>query len=655
MSVEKMYMVNMIGSFLDFEKLTKNLALEGYIHPVNALQEIDSSDFSLETSEDNIEALMDVSYIRPYIYDREFSLNLKHLEKLEEQRAHFNIPKEDFMDVIYDYELIEKETEELYSEFDELHKEYEALNERAQYLESTHQAFDFLKDASFKLEDMSHMKNFKVGLYKVNKENMNKIRANYENIPSAVTTVHKEQDFIIFISFTPKLLISEAERIFKSANCEEILLPYEYKGTPKEIMRGLILEEESNKSKIDLLENKIKEFLMRSSKKIRTLENSYELEKKSLQIKKNAARTNEFFYLSGWVPSTYMAELEKLLSSFEEGIIFIKKTPNEINNKDIIPPTKLKNNPIIKPFESIVQMYGIPTYTEIDPTMFLAITYTIMFGAMFGDVGQGAVLLLGGLFLKYKKDRGNLGGILSRIGLSSIIFGFLYGSVFGSEEVINALLIRPMEDINDILIWAIIFGCCFLIIGFILGIINNAKKKDIEHGIFGKDGVAGFLFYIAVLTLIVSKIFKKELLPTGVWVGFFVLCLISILLKQPLAHLIEGKKPLFVDGPKDYFIEASFEVIETLLSMFSNTISFIRVGAFALNHVGLFVAFSAMAKMTKSGVASVFILVLGNIIIIGLEGLIVFIQGLRLQYYELFSKYYEGAGIPFEPIKVKFN
>ncbi|WP_042439347.1 V-type ATP synthase subunit I [Clostridium amazonitimonense] len=655
MSVEKMYMVNLIGAFSDFEKLTKSLALDGYIHPVNALQEINSSDFALKTSEDNIEALMDVSYIRPYSYDRDFNLSLKHLERLKEERNNFNIAKEDVKEVIYDYNLIEKELDEVYSKFQILYKEYEELKDKAQYIKNTYEAFEFLKDVSVPLEDITSMKNFKVGLYKVSQENMKKIKANYENIPSVVTSVYKEKDFVIFTAFTPKILINESERIFKSANCEELLLPYQYKGTPKEVVKKLSIEKENTMTDIALIEDKLKEFLNNNSKRISILENSYELEQKSSEIKKTAACTNEFFYLSGWVPSTYIEKIEGLLSSFEERIILIKKTPKEINNKAIIPPTKLNNKKLFKPFESMVGMYGIPSYSEIDPTLFLAITYTIMFGAMFGDVGQGAVLLLAGLFLKHKQKRVNLGGILSRLGVSSMVFGFLYGSIFGFEDLIDALLIRPMEDINDILIWAIVFGCGFLVLGFILGIINSLKRKDIEHGLFGKDGLAGFLFYLGVLTLVLTKLMKKDVLPMGVWIVFLIFCLVLILLKQPLANMIIGKKPLFEDGAKDYFIEASFEVIETLLSMFSNTVSFIRVGAFALNHVGLFVAFSAMAEMTKNGVGSVLILILGNIIIIGLEGLIVFIQGLRLQYYELFSKYYEGSGIPFEPIKVNFN
>ena len=144
-------------------------------------------------------------------------------------------------------------------------------------------------------------------------------------------------------------------------------------------------------------------------------------------------------------------------------------------------------------------------------------------------------------------------------------------------------------------------------------------------------------------------------MPTSVWIIILISFLLLILLKQPLTNIILRKKVLFEEGAKDYFIESSFEVVETILSLFSNTLSFIRVGAFALNHVGLFVAFSAMAQMTNNKGASILILILGNVIIICLEGLIVFIQGLRLQYYELFSKYYEGGGVPFEPVKVKFN
>ena len=285
------------------------------------------------------------------------------------------------------------------------------------------------------------------------------------------------------------------------------------------------------KQSIEKIQKELNDFLKENYKTIKNLENSYELEQKSGEIKKSAACTNEFFYLSGWIPKSFMESLNKLLLSFDDRILLIRKNPNEITNKAITPPTMLINNKLFKPFESMVRMYGVPSYDEIDPTMFLAITYTLMFGAMFGDVGQGLVLFLAGFLLKNNMGRINLGGVFERLGVSSIIFGFLYGSVFGSEKVINALLIRPMEDINDILIAAIIFGCGFLILGFILGITNSIRRKDIERGLFGKEGLAGFMFYIGALILIVSIVYKNPLLPTTIWIIYFIFFLLLILLK----------------------------------------------------------------------------------------------------------------------------
>ncbi|MCB2297293.1 V-type ATP synthase subunit I [Clostridium tagluense] len=655
MSIEKMHMVNLVGAIKDFDKLTKMLALEGCMQPVSALQEINSSDFVLKTSTDNIEALMDVNYIRPYLYDKEYNISLKYIEKLKDAQKSFGKSVEYSGQVIFDFDTMEKELESVYGKYKVLSTELEDLKEKEQYLKNTYEALEFLKNVSLPMEDITTMKNFQIGLYKVPKENMLKVKANYENIPSIIQSVYEEKDFVIFIAFTPILLLVEAERIFKSANCEKILVPEHYTGVPRDvsvIVSAEINEAEQSKVKI---KKQISNFLDENYKIIKNIQKSYELEQKSGEIKKSAACTNEFFYLSGWIPKSFMDKFNELLLSFDGRILTIKKDPNERTNKDIAPPTMLINNKLFKPFESMVFMYGVPSYGEIDPTMFFAITYTLMFGAMFGDAGQGLVLLLAGFLLKNKLGKNNLGGVFERLGISSIVFGFLYGSVFGSETVIPALLIRPMEDINDILIVAIICGCGFLILAFILGITNSLRRKDLERGLFGKEGLAGFMFYIGALTLIVSVVYKKPLLPITIWIIYFIFFLLLILLKQPLANIILGKKILFEDGAKDYFIESSFEVVETLLSMFSNTLSFIRVGAFALNHVGLFVAFSAMASMTKSGFASVLILILGNIVILCLEGLIVFIQGLRLEYYELFSKYYEGAGVSFEPVKIKLK
>ncbi|MCJ7688021.1 MAG: hypothetical protein MUO60_01640, partial [Clostridiaceae bacterium] len=359
MAIEKMHMVNLVGAITDFDKLTKMLAIEGCMQPVSALQEINSSDFVLKTSVDNIEALMDVNYIRPYLYDKDYNISLKQMEKLSEIQKNYAINKEYSKEMIFDFDRVESELSEVYDEYMVLNTKFEDLKQKEQDLKNTHDALELLKSVSIPIEEIITMKNFKVGLYKVPEQNMLKLKANYENIPSVIETVNKGKDFVMFIAFTPILLIAETERIFKSANCEEIFMPTHYKGIPREVT--VVVKEEINNVKKYTVEikNEIQDFLSDNYETIKNLENSYELERKSEGIKKTAACTNEFFYLSGWIPKSFMERIDKLLLGFNDRILIIKKEPSERTNKVITPPTMLKNNKLFKPFESMVYMYGV--------------------------------------------------------------------------------------------------------------------------------------------------------------------------------------------------------------------------------------------------------------------------------------------------------
>ena len=144
-------------------------------------------------------------------------------------------------------------------------------------------------------------------------------------------------------------------------------------------------------------------------------------------------------------------------------------------------------------------------------------------------------------------------------------------------------------------------------------------------------------------------------IPLNALIIFMAVLLLLNVFKQPIANKLKGSAKLYEEGAADYYTEAGFGVVETLLSFLSNTISFIRVGAFALNHAGLYLAFETMAEMISSGFGGILVLVLGNVVIIGLEGLIVFIQGLRLEYYELFSRYYTGGGVEYTPIHLDYT
>ena len=341
-------------------------------------------------------------------------------------------------------------------------------------------------------------------------------------------------------------------------------------------------------------------------------------------------------------------ELNSLKQTFDSDkkIVYILEEPDTL--KSFKPPIELKNNKLIKPFETLVKMYGLPAYNEVDPTAFVAFTYFIMFGIMFGDVGQGLILFAGGILLA--KLKVSLGGVIAGAGISSTIFGFLYGSVFGFEDWIPSLWLKPMENINTMLIVAVITGVVLITAAMILNIINGIKSKNIMRVLMDRNGVAGFLFYWITL-IVVLYYFKNNKLPFSLGI-LFVILLVPILImffKEPFENLYHKREFL----PKEkgvFFIQTFFEMFDTVLSYLSNTISFIRLSAFALNHAGLFLAFMILAEMTK-GLGGVLEIIFGNILIIGLEGLIVGIQALRLEYYELFNRFFTGDGRPYKPLK----
>jgi V/A-type H+-transporting ATPase subunit I len=650
-SVEKMVMLNMIGHISDREAMCKKVVLIGGMHPINAFEEINTTDFTIEASEANKDALVEVGYIKPYSSMRDYANLTIKIDKIKSMSKNKDLKKVSHNELIFNYEELEAAVEEYYGKFEAVFERLKEKEAEKEKISKDIKHLEYIEEIDISLKELGAMRNFTFDMLKVSTENIEKLKHNYENIPSIVISVFKAIDYHVIMSYTPEVLRPEAERIFKSLNCEKIYIPMNMEGAPRKIIAGLNARLKSLKVEIAELDEKLKVTSSQSEKMVSVLSESVELEKLSEELKGFTAHTNEFFYMCGWITEKSIGIFKEKLGELQEKIVIIEKDPKEIEN-NILPPTKLSNNFFVKPFEIMVGMYGLPSYRELDPTTFLGISYMVTFGAMFGDVGQGLIFFMFGLYLKYFKGVEGAGGVLSRLGISSTIFGFLYGSIFGFEEIIEPVFMRPMENITEILIFAIIFGCILLVIGFAYSLVNSIKRKDLENGLFGKDGVAGLLFYTSILSFALSMYKGKFIFPNLVWISLFILLMGIMIFKEPLANLIQKKRPLYGESKGDYFIEEGFGVIETLLSMFSNTLSFIRVGAFALNHVGLFLAFSALAKMMKGSVGSILIYIIGNIIIIGLEGLIVFIQGLRLQYYELFSKYYEGSGIQFQPIKM---
>jgi len=223
----------------------------------------------------------------------------------------------------------------------------------------------------------------------------------------------------------------------------------------------------------------------------------------------------------------------------------------------------------------------------------------------------------------------------------------------GLELVPCFLVFRPIENINIMLVTAVVLGIILLFIGFGYSIYNKLKIGDIKEGVFGRNGITGLLLYSSLLIIVLVKLIENITINTSIFIVVAIVSVILLLIREPITNKILKNDKLYSESVSDYYVESGFELLETFLSMLSNTVSFIRVGAFALNHVGLFIAFHTMARLIGSTMGDISMFLIGNIIIILLEGLIVFIQGLRLMYYEIFSKYYTGDGYEFKPSGLK--
>ena len=302
-------------------------------------------------------------------------------------------------------------------------------------------------------------------------------------------------------------------------------------------------------------------------------------------------------------------------------------------------------------------MYGLPSYNELDPTILIGITYSILFGFMFGDAGQGLCLLIGG-YLLYRFKKVRLAGIISCCGVFSTIFGFLFGSIFGFEDIIEAVWLRPQEAmvdlpfigrLNTVFVVAVAIGMGIILMCMVLNIINSVRSHDTEKIYFDTNGVAGFVFYLA-LTAVLALYMTGNALPASViLVVMFLIPLIIMFFKEPLTAIVEKKSERIEGGLGMFITQGIFELFEVLLSYFSNTLSFVRVGAFAVSHAAMMQVVLMLAGAEAGGNTNWAVVIGGNLFVCAMEGLIVGIQVLRLEYYELFSRFYRGSGRAFEP------
>ncbi len=371
------------------------------------------------------------------------------------------------------------------------------------------------------------------------------------------------------------------------------------------------------------------------------------------------------YIIQGWVPQDRLQELEKEVKRVTEGRVrFEMSTPElveEVRAGAMKIPILFNNPYLIRPFESVVFNYGTQEYREVDPTPIVAISFLLMFGMMFGDIGDGVILFFIGYWL-FKKfyQLMDYSIIVMECGVSSVFFGLLYGSVFGVEHWIPALWFHPAEHIDQFMTFAIGLGVVMISTSIILNIINSFRRKDYESGILGHYGIIGGLFYWITVGLGVKYAVYGDLgISTEALIVLLGVPLGVMFFREPLGHVLFKKhdEKMFPEGVGMFVMESVIDVLDVVVRYLASTVSFVRTAAFALAHGGLFIAVFSLANIMRSlqggGLWYWLVIVLGNILIIALEGLVVSIQTVRLEYYEFFSKFFQGGGERFRPLKIE--
>ena len=653
--IEKMKFLSITGPKADIDRVVNTYLSKYEIHLENALSEL--------TTVQNLTPFLEINPYKEALNTANLFCEELNSFAADTVKAETAQATAQTMDVETALDTIRR----IQTDYQDLNKKRADLENQLTTVDESLRVIRPFRNLDFDISSILKFRFIRFRFGRIGKEYYQKFeRYIYDNLDTIFIKCDEDDQYIWGMYFVPEPESQKVKAVYSSMHFEKIYMPDSYEGTAREAFEQLAQKRSLILSDFNTASQKRNDFLISHCQEILAARAAIARLSGNFDIRKLAACTRGkgesdiFYILCGWMT-------EKDAHSFQTDIKDDIKIFCIIDGEDDEhiqpethqqPPTKLKNPKLFKPFEMYINMYGLPAYNEMDPTWFVAITYSFIFGAMFGDAGQGLLLFIGG-FLLYKFKHIALAGIISCAGVFSTIFGILFGSFFGFENLFPALWLRPMNNmmtvpfigkLNTVFIVAIGFGMGLILLCMIFNIINAWKAHDTEHIWFDTNSVAGLVFYGSA-TVSIALILTGHTLPGGILLFImFGIPLILIFFKEPLTALVEKKSEIMPKEKGMFIVQGLFEMFEVLLSYFSNTLSFVRIGAFAVSHAAMMEVVLMLAGF-ESGHLNWVVVILGNLFVSGMEGLIVGIQVLRLEYYEMFSRFYKGTGRKFEPFR----
>ncbi len=503
-------------------------------------------------------------------------------------------------------------------------------------------------------------------------------------LPSVRLNFREEEDHTALLLITMKRDEARVNKILDKYGWVDVELSKEMSGARDEVINDLETKLAGLRSEQEGLNDQIRNLIEEKRAGLDTMWANLRMNELYYKIQSYFSKTARTMLFTGWLPAEKQGTLDESIKGITGGRCYLEwNDPKDVqkNKESPVPvPVQLKNPRFLRPFQMLVQNYSIPEYGTVDPTPFVAVAYLIMFGLMFGDAGHGALLFITGLIssIAYKgRNEGihNLLKLIAWCGLSAIITGILFGAYFGMQlfkplwfdyhGIISGQAAKSgfVKDVYGILVITIYFGISVIGLGLVLNWINLVARRRWFGLIMDKGGLIGGWIYgagVYVAYYFVSHDYKA--MPAADLL-FWLLGLPAIILifKPPLEFTIRRRKnpaeKFTILTPIDFFMEWIVEMLEIFSGYLANTLSFMRVAGLGIAHVSLMIAFFEIARMVSGGASyniwSILVLVLGNILVIALEGLSAGVQSLRLNYYEFFSKYFSGSGIAYKPVSLR--
>lgn len=530
---------------------------------------------------------------------------------------------------------LDDELSKVWAQFSELDEQRQQTQEKLHEIQQLFETLEKFKNLDIDLNLLHHPRHFlhlRIGTFP--QHNLTQLQESLALAGHFLQSFHQVRKTVYCVVVGSLPQQEQANAVLKHAEFRPLTIPAEFHSYPQQVHRELTAETSRLHEKIQQIEARKQELASQYHKFLLQAHQTLDRAAAFATLSEMTHKRGSLTLIEGWLPTVELPQLNQILQQkLQRPHALADRSP--VHHESV--PSLTRYPTIFNAYQTLVKNYGIPRYGEFDPTYLFTLSFLLMFGMMFGDVGQG--LIIAGVGWYARKPLKDFSIFFIAAGIVSCGFGFIYGSVFG-KHLLTPLWIEPLSNPFLMLQVALYWGVGFITLAVIIKIINTLREGELAAALFNNTGVAGIFLYLGGFYAIQQWMLTQQ---------FNMNQQLSVFI--PLAVIFcykwyENKMPLL-----ERLLVSSIETFESVINYLANTLSFLRVAAFSLNHVALAIAIFTLADMMH-GSAWWVMAIVGNLFIIILEGAIVSIQVLRLEYYEGFSRFFSGDGRLFRPLRL---